>query len=333
MDIVNAIFGAEVSNSAKEAPPPLAPDADVGSDAFRQASTLENFEALGGYMMDLINVACKTPLPANADMELEARLGRFDPLTGSFRPGVTREYMDVALQVFNACNAWANVTPWNYSVDTTYVHGGAQRRTSVAFGSETPTRTTLSSAKSPRIRHMVKERLVAVDHVTDRPGFESDADGAEAYDVRVTLSRETAVDGPTPVVVEPTCTRIKLRKSYFYKPVKAVSPFWRFDFTMAWTGTTSIEADRKQASGDTEFEVEVECMNPQRYLAETNTSASYLISSLMLKVKENLLLAPMRLQEATEAGGGGGGPDLGFAPTRDVHFRIVQYRSYVNDIF
>lgn len=310
--IINQIFQSEMEHR-QQTWQYLPPNSEVKAET---QSMKDNLKSIEPYLVDLIKISSHLHLDKNESLELEARLGRFDAVAGCFRPGVSKEFMDKCLDVFSSWNGWKDVTPWEHTVDTFYEWSKQDYRTTTNF-----------TVEPPQIEHVVKKKLAFIDLVTQADVTQAFNRGKELYDVRVCLSKERQVGPPAVHIVNPSHVRMKIRKSFRYQPRNTSRPFWRFDFTISWSGKHIIEADQKQAEADgTKCEIEVECTNPHLYLQAASCTASYLIASLILKVKNDLLRCGKEMAKGTSAFS-----SFNASPSDPVnlYFRIVQMKTYV----
>lgn len=245
-------------------------------------------------------MANKIDLSSGENFELEARLGKLDKVSGKFRPGVTKEFMDNCISVFNKWEGWTDITPWTQTEDTFYTIHKTQYRTTTNYTNSPPT-----------IYHVIKDRISSADFETK---FDSDdvnesnvdkdtvydtfrdnesgnlRDSLNLYDLRVCLSKEKTVSVPPASIVVPDRVRIKIRKSFKYTPFGCGHPFWSFDFTMSWDGVDIVDVDRTQSDAEcTSYEVELECINPQLYMSSASVMMSYLVASLIVKIKNDIM--------------------------------------------
>lgn len=334
--VINQIFQAELDHR-QQTWQFLPPNSDVKAET---QTTKDNLKSIEPYLVDLVKIASHLRMDKNDTLELEARLGRFDAVSGCFRPGVSKEFMDACLEAFSSWDGWQEVTPWVHTVDTFYEWSKQEYRTTTDF-----------TADPPQIEHVVKKKLAYVDLITQADVSHAFRDGRELYDVRVALARERQVGPPAVHLVAPSHVRMKIRKSFRYQPQGTSRPFWSFDFTISWGGAHIIEADQRQAEADgTRHEIEVECANPHVYLQAASCTASYLVASLILKVKNDLLRCGGDVAKRgmglggvglggvgmNAMGLGGGGLNAmgldGMAdahPPSNIYFRIVQVKTYV----
>ena len=295
------------------------------------------------YIAQMISMATKIDLSPGEDFEMEARLGKFDKVAGKFRPGVTKEFMDNCISVFNKWKGWTDVTPWTQTEDTFYTVHNTQYRT-----------TTDYTTSSPTIRHVIKDRISSADfetsinkdcdnskraykdteHDTYCENWSNDLlDKFELYDLRICLSKEKTVCSPPVSIVVPDRVRIKIRKSFKYTPFKCGHPFWSFDFTISWNGVDMVDVDRNQSNAEnTSYEVELECLNPQFYMNTASVTVAYLIASFIVKIKNDIMrwgterpvikrnLQKSSLNEIMSV----------FSSPLDIMFNIIQTNTYVD---
>lgn len=208
--------------------------------------------------------------PQNMTIELEVRLGHWNPETGKFTAGVSRFFMEKTLSLLQSFAAWDRVVNWVEMQDFFYKDlKGQTIRTSVMYNEETQQIET---------RHLIKKNFeqhtIAVD-------------GSENPDIRVAVSVEQEVNSnvvPIPEIVTPEFVRIKQRKSFIYTPPDFQEPIWRFDLTMSWCGVTKAEAEQKQRTEAPIYEIECECLSPLNYRVQRQYDQESVAKSLLLKV-------------------------------------------------
>lgn len=285
MEIVNMILCDEIENYKKTIEPESGDTSSVLHSFINQSVPP---------LKDMLNYCHSTKW--GDSLEFEARMGRFDAAKSRFIPGVTHEFMDDCIERFESWNGWHSVEDWKETCDTFFTtDSGAQVRTTSDF-------SPVKRSGQPRITHIEKRKIAQADFIT-----ESDAYDDNTYDVRVALTKEVGrnVDGYPHV--KPSFVRLKQRKSFIYKPSDADEPYWRFDFTLSWSGKTMIDCDRNQDRGvGTCYEIEVECTNPHHYVKHTDNE--YVAASLLLKVRKNIMNA---------------------ADYQNINFRLVQSKRFV----
>lgn len=228
-------------------------------------------------------------------IEFEARMGRFDAAKSKFIPGVSRDFMNTCIERFETWDGWHSIEDWKETCDTFFItDSGSQVRTTCDF-------SPIKHSDNPKITHVEKRKIAQADFVT-----ESDAYDDNTYDVRVALTKEITRDVDSYPNVKPKFVRLKQRRSFIYNPSNVEEPCWRFDFTLSWSGKTTIECDKHQAADiGTCYEIEIECMNPHHYMKQVD--AEYVATSLLLKVRKNIMNA---------------------ADYQNVNFRLVQSKRF-----
>ena len=114
------------------------------------------------------------------------------------------------------------------------------------------------------------------------------------YDLRVNLNFEERVpDQELPSIVNPSSMRIKSRKSFYYKSDNFPSsmPMWKFDITRSWTAANRSDAEMKQKNGETIYEIELECLNPQALMVSQKHDSWYVACSLLMKMRDFMTYA------------------------------------------
>lgn len=237
------------------------------------------------------------PLFSDGQFELEARFGTIaNDGRNTFQPGVTREFLEHCLQCVSLYEDWKAVKDWEQTHDYYYelpphpedLRGkGILVRTSVSFVKE----------GGDEEAHIVTKHMCK--HVRDKYDFRyvSGARFAGAHmphpgmDIRVGLNFEETIPADSvatniPPRVQPKFVRIKNRKSFIYQPAHSAVPLWSIDFTKSWSAATRSEAELKQKSGQTVYEIEVECLDPYMYMNDPRRDQFYLATSLMLKMRD-----------------------------------------------
>jgi hypothetical protein len=66
-----------------------------------------------------------------------------------------------------------------------------------------------------------------------------------------------------------------------------LEPVWKFDVTRSWLGNTKSEAERKQKENDsTNYEFELECLNPRVLMCSDKHDSFYVMCSMLLKMSD-----------------------------------------------
>lgn len=192
--------------------------------------------------------------------ELEARLGYINPMNNSFQPGVSEAKFDTILTAFTVCSSWHSVTDFVESWDVMYKVGQRNVRT-----------TTTPDG----VEHCEKDKLESVSMCAS--GNKVNATG-DAVDIRVALAREKLVLSKELIHnVHPQLVRVKQRKSFCWGA-------WRWDLTRVWEGATLMEVDANRATQPPRYEVEIELVKCDDYLAKH--SAEHTAASLLLKLHD-----------------------------------------------
>jgi len=98
-------------------------------------------------------------------------------------------------------------------------------------------------------------------------------------DVRVSLSHEERVlPSKVPDTAPPQRVAIRQRRRF------AVG-HWGIDFTMVWAGNTTESAEIKQHRGDTQYHIEVECIDPAAYL-DTRPDDGLVAASILMRIAD-----------------------------------------------
>lgn len=270
MDVVNLILCDEIENYNKT----------MSAESGDSSSVVHSFvHQTMPPLRDMLN--CCNASKWGDSIEFEARLGRFDTTRSRFIPGVSQEFMSDCVERFESWGGWDRVEDWKETCDTFFMtDSGAKVRTTSDF-------SPVKRSCPPRIAHIEKRKMAQADFVTESDTYDDDT-----YDVRVALAKEVHRNVEAYPRVKPTHVRLKQRKSFLYRPEDADEAYWRFDFTLSWSGKTTIECDRNQDLGEgTCYEIEVECTNPHHY-SKRGADFDYIASSLLLKLRKNIMNTP-----------------------------------------
>jgi len=180
---------------------------------------------------------------SDAPMEIELRLGTWNPMNGNFKVGVSKDTMQAIMESAfawskkNTTSVWKD---WSQSRDAFY---------KLTNGMQIRTETSISNDLKVSIQHVWKQKL-----------YDSDFFEANNFGGRLSFSREVNISSiyNIPLIVFPDFVRIKQRKSLFYKDPVTQDEL-KIDFTLSWHGKSFLEADAMQAiRNNPNFEVEFE---------------------------------------------------------------------------
>jgi hypothetical protein len=202
---------------------------------------------------------------APAPLEIEIRLGRFDGY--HFEAGVSKEFMEAVLRNLQEFEFWHEETKWVESVDVFHQAGAQEIRTS---------RTVTGPSQTLQITHIHKKKIASVD-LTVLGG-----NSPSPCEARFRVCTEEPASPPL-AATKPTCYRIKQRKRFLYGRDSSRAPVWAYDLTCSWSGKTLAEAEQKKAAQQTTYEVELECLEPERYMDWAGQDEVYLATSMVLK--------------------------------------------------
>jgi len=233
------------------------------------------------------------PDTAQGKYELEARFGKW--CGQYFQSGVSKQFTEKILHMFETFSDWEKIVDWEETHDYYYtspnqVLNQPLVRTTVMFQNNPQ-----NGKKGIVTEHLRKYPKRKIDLVYTP--FNSSQKGNtfppylhdSQYDLRVCLNYEEKVpEQELPSIINPSSVRIKSRKSYYYKSEECPSsdPIWKFDITRSWTGHSKSEAEIKQKNGETNYEIELECLNPQAAMISTKHDSFYVTTSLLLKMKD-----------------------------------------------
>lgn len=211
--------------------------------------------------------------------ELEARLGMYEPSTGRFVPGVSRAFFEQTLRLFEQFQAWHEVTDWVECVDYYYeIPGGGS-------GSGYPTRTARTSVfVSSGGGNITQTHICKQPHGTLT--FQTESRSRKLYDIRTALNfEEVLVESTLPTRIEPNMVRIKSRKSFLYGRNRDSEPLWSYDMSKVWCAGTKSRAEEDQLKDqNTVYDIELELLNPEKYMQVTKQDEMFAASSLLLKM-------------------------------------------------
>ena len=235
-------------------------------------------------------------LQSEGHFEVEARFGTINnDGKNSFQSGVPLEFFQQCLKQVESFDEWKKVTDKEQTHDYYYElppHPEDLRGQGILVRTTTEFRTLKEPTENGCMSQMVtthmckqgrdKQDFRYLPNVIT--GFQSSHPG---LDVRVSLNFEEKVPVDSiPSRTQPKFVRIKDRKSFIYQPDHAKTPIWSIDFTESWNGNTRTEAEMKQKSGQTVYEIEVECLDPFTYMTDSKRDVYYLATSLMLKMRD-----------------------------------------------
>lgn len=229
--------------------------------------------------------------------ELEARFGK--RLGQHFQTGVSKQFTEKILCMFESFPNWAKISDWEETHDYYYISPNQLAnlplvRTTVIF--QNNPQNGKKNIVTEHIRKYSKHKIDLVYtsfHAPQKGGiFPTPYSNDSQYDLRVCLNYEEKVpDQELPSIINPNSVRIKSRKSYYYKSEEYPSsePIWKFDITRSWTGHSKSEAEMKQKNGETNYEIELECLNPRAAMVSPKHDSFYVMTSLLLKMKDFIL--------------------------------------------
>lgn len=208
-----------------------------------------------------------------AEVELEGRLGELKAVLHpkphyQFISGVSRDRFFALITKLEEYKNWSNLDhdQWKDSID-------------IFFGNLRGTKTRETTMSQP-MTYLVKNSIAAVNFRCPE----------RQYGIRVSLKRETKVNGRQNLSTRATLYRIKRRRSF------VLGNAWRFDFSIVAEGETDEDAILKPKK----YEVEVEV------LRHTHTLFDKKPDELALSLLEKLLQlldndeSPITLQVALD---------------------------------
>jgi hypothetical protein len=196
-----------------------------------------------------------------ADVELEARLGRYDTRARTFHADVNPLCFKDAERCLDKCEYWVRVRDWWEEKDV-FLPDGVRQRVD-------------ASGPAVAVTSVRKERVAA--EVLLCTGARAAVSSDCGMDVRVALAREHPVTRHDLVPCQPAHVRIKQRKSYELA-------HWRFDLTRVWAGPTNLDAEARQRAEAPRYEIELELINPDGLFRDR--SSAYIAESLLLKLRD-----------------------------------------------
>jgi len=203
--------------------------------------------------------------------ELEARLGMYETSTDRFVPGVSKPFFEQTLRLFEQYQAWHEVTEWTEYVDYYY-----------PLNNTKTARTSVSISKNNNI--ITQVHIAKQNHGTLT--FQTESRHRKLYDVRTALNfEETLPESLLPTRIEPNLVRIKSRKSFFYGRNRDSEPLWSYDMSKVWTASTKSRAEADQMNDhNTIYDIELELLNPEKYMQVTKQDEMFAAASLLLKM-------------------------------------------------
>jgi hypothetical protein len=192
---------------------------------------------------------------SDAPLEIELRLGTWNPMNGNFKVGVSKDYMQ---NVMESAFAWSKKNngvwvDWSQSRDAFY---------KISNGMQIRTETSVSSDFKVNIKHIWKQKLFDSDF------YENNNIGARlAYNREINISSIYNI----PLIIIPDFVRLKQRKSLVWTEPSSNLQF-HCDFTLSWHGKSFLEADAMQAIRNLpQYEIEFEISNVDNAQNITNT--------------------------------------------------------------
>ena len=220
-------------------------------------------------------------------VELEARLGKLE--NGVFMVDVGKEAFASICAMLSSYRGWLKVEPWTETHDAFYdVMTKDSERISV--------RTSVChSSTGCEVKHISKVKLKKVDlgahsvpsgSCSLSPGRDLNSNGI-LLDMRISLNYETPIsDSTVPDSADTTHFRIKQRQRHWLQSGEDPEPMFVFDLTRTWAGITRTDAEEAQRVYEPCHEVEVECVDPQKYLAGSENESAALALSLIVKLHD-----------------------------------------------
>jgi hypothetical protein len=216
----------------------------------------------------------------DAKYELEVRLGKW--CGQHFESGVSKQFFENIIHLLTSFHEWTNVTEWEETHDfyfSTIKDSNIRVTTSFHMDEKTGKKTI----QTEQIKKVVKKKL-DFRYVC----FQGQCN--EGYDIRVNMNVEEKVPkSDLPQFINPSSVRIKSRKSFMYKSENHPSahPIWKFDLTRCWYGTSKSEAEQNQKENyHTNYEIELECMDPHVLMSSETYDSVYVMTSMMLKISD-----------------------------------------------
>ena len=226
--------------------------------------------------------------------ELEARFGRW--CGQHFESGVSKQFIEKVLAMFKTFPHWHNVSDWEETTDYYYINQQSSSEKKQTIRSTVHPKPDPITGKATLAKeHIIKECIKKIDlqYMEKKNNLDYSIPVFTSqdchYDVRICLNFERKVNPvDLPEIVNPNMVRIKSRKYFYYKSDEfpCQEPIWRFDITRSWSGNSRTEAELKKISEQTNYEMELECLNPQSLMVSPSHDSVYVICSLLLKMKD-----------------------------------------------
>ena len=212
---------------------------------------------------------------------IEAQLGRCHD-AAAFAPGVDQAFVARLLCQLEACEYWAETTPWAEVVERYYM---------LPSGVMARTVNEVSRDGDYITAHLRRSELGHVDlHWAHAPAdvLMKAADGS-VYDVRVWTKREDPVlEDELPVRVDDTAlVRMRMRRCFRYTPSGTDRVRWSIEVSMVWERPGYWEAmEAWRDNLPALYEVTLECRHPIEYLRRLHGNVDYLATSMLLKIAD-----------------------------------------------
>jgi len=197
--------------------------------------------------------------PTGTEIELEARLGKFDK-DFPFSPGIHLLYFNDAVKRFDKCTEWTKVEDWREEID-------------VILDGNIRSRIYFDGCKMCK-QTIIKKKLFSNFFICT--GRRAATNAACGMDIRVCVSSEEKVDTLTlPPFCQTQFVRKKQRKSYYFR-------HWRFDVSRVWEGKSRLQVDDAQQNMTPKYEIEMELIDPGPYFE--NKSVTHIAKSMLMKL-------------------------------------------------
>lgn len=208
------------------------------------------------------------PLPANTEVELEARLGTMMP-DGAFTPGVPPTLMHKFLRSIGTAPTTTK-TGWQESHDYFFTAEIKERKGHPCRKLELRTSVNFD----PNALHVhtvtISKNRVATATVPLH----------ENMCLRLSLSSERLITEQLPQIVNPYHVRIKQRTTH------AFDQCWRYDCTQVWRGADRTQAERVQRCNPPICEIEIELTGDHAKAYLQGHSDHHIALSFLMKMQQ-----------------------------------------------
>ena len=225
-------------------------------------------------------------------VEIEGRLGRVTS-NGEFSSNVGADSFCSVLHLLESYKKWDRIEDWRDIHDIFYTIALSTGIDKGDFPRNVQVRTTVGVQNNGHaVTNILKHKIKQADFALRGEDSMSCALAAEntnlidPVNARISASVETELTQDLiPVAVVSDLVRIKQRKTFYLKSEGIDEATFAFDVTIVFTGKTKTEAEEAQKSNiNPSFEIEIECLQPQKYLEMCDGDGFCLAMSILAKL-------------------------------------------------